>query len=81
MGSMQDRPVEGFAIRSDNAMFGVDYPHPETIFPSAIDQARALAANAHVTEDADLQAAAQWQAFTAGWRAGADDAALTGART
>ena len=36
---------------------------------------------AHVTEDADLQAAAQWQAFTAGWRAGAGDAVLTGART
>jgi integrase len=34
---------------------------------------------AHVTDDADLQAAAQWQVFTAGWRAGADGAALTGA--
>ncbi len=33
---------------------------------------------AHVTEDADLQAAAQWQAFTVGWRAGAAGAALTG---
>jgi integrase len=36
---------------------------------------------AHVTEGAGVQAAAQWQAFTAGWRAGADDAALTGTRT
>ena len=51
LGSEQDEPVEGFAIRSDNAMFGVDYPHPETIFPSAKDQARALAENPHVTED------------------------------
>lgn len=51
LGSAQDQPVEGFAIRSSNAMFGVDYPHPESIFPLAIDQARALAANPHVTED------------------------------
>jgi site-specific recombinase XerD len=35
---------------------------------------------AQVTEDADRQAATQWQAFTAGWRAEADGAALTGAR-
>jgi integrase len=28
---------------------------------------------AHVTEDADRQAAAQWQAFTAGWRLSARD--------
>jgi site-specific recombinase XerD len=35
---------------------------------------------AHVTEDADLHAAAQWRAFTDGWRA-VDGAALTGACT
>jgi hypothetical protein len=34
---------------------------------------------AHVTEDAGLHAAAQWRAFTAGWRAAADGAELTGA--
>jgi predicted TIM-barrel fold metal-dependent hydrolase len=51
LGSAHDEPLKGFAIRSDNAMFGVDYPHPETIFPSAMDQARALATNPHVTED------------------------------
>ena len=32
-------------------MFGVDYPHPETIFPSVMDQAKELVANPHVTED------------------------------
>ena len=50
LGSIHDEPLEGFRIRSDNAMFGVDYPHPETIFPSALEQARTLVANPHVTE-------------------------------
>ena len=39
----------GFTIHSDNAMFGVDYPHPESIFPNAMDT-RLLAAMPHVTE-------------------------------
>jgi integrase len=34
---------------------------------------------AHVTEDADLQAAAQWQAFTAGWQLSARGDAAAGA--
>ena len=45
-----DGADDGFRIRSDNAMFGVDYPHPESIFPNAIDNARMLAAMPHVTE-------------------------------
>jgi site-specific recombinase XerD len=36
---------------------------------------------AHVTDDADLQAAAQWQAFTVGWRLDVDDHAPAGARS
>ena len=50
LGSDHDQPLEGFSIRSDNAMFGVDYPHPETVFPSVSDQAAALVTNPHVTE-------------------------------
>jgi hypothetical protein len=45
-----DLDADGFRIRSDNAMFGVDYPHPETIFPSVIDNARTFAAMPDVTE-------------------------------
>jgi predicted TIM-barrel fold metal-dependent hydrolase len=41
----------GFAIHSENAMFGVDYPHPETIFPNVIDNARLLAGMPHVSEE------------------------------
>jgi predicted TIM-barrel fold metal-dependent hydrolase len=40
----------GFRIHSDNAMFGVDYPHPESIFPAVIDNARLLATMPNVTE-------------------------------
>ena len=29
-----------------------------------------LSTYAHVTEDAEMRAAGQWQAFTAGWRVG-----------
>lgn len=41
---------EAFTIHSDNAMFGVDYPHPESIFPNVIENARALAEMPQVTE-------------------------------
>jgi hypothetical protein len=44
----------GFHISSDNAMFGVDYPHPETIFPRVMDQARRLADMPNVS-DADAR--------------------------
>ena len=45
-----DRAEAGFTIHSENAMFGVDYPHPESIFPNVIDNARLLAAMPQVTE-------------------------------
>ena len=45
-----DRAEAGFTFHSENAMFGVDYPHPESIFPNVIDNARLLAAMPHVTE-------------------------------
>jgi predicted TIM-barrel fold metal-dependent hydrolase len=41
---------EAFTIRSENAMFGVDYPHPESIVPNVIDNARRFAAMPNVTE-------------------------------
>jgi hypothetical protein len=53
LGSADDAE-EGFTIHSENAMFGVDYPHPESIFPNVIDNARLLAGMPHVTE-ADAQ--------------------------
>jgi len=44
-------PDEGeFAIRSGNSMFGVDYPHFESIFPSTMDQVQALAHEPSMTE-------------------------------
>jgi predicted TIM-barrel fold metal-dependent hydrolase len=45
-----DKAEGGFTIHSENAMFGVDYPHPETIFPNVIDNARLLAGMPHVSE-------------------------------
>ena len=45
-----DGAEAGFTIHSENAMFGVDYPHPESIFPNVIDNARLLAGMPHVTE-------------------------------
>jgi predicted TIM-barrel fold metal-dependent hydrolase len=41
---------EGFHLHSENSMFGVDYPHPETIYPTVIDNARILATLPDVTE-------------------------------
>ena len=37
-----------------------------------------LTTYAHVTEDAEMRAAADWQAFTAGWRTGVPGAGETG---
>lgn len=51
LGSEGHQRARGFSLRSHNAMFGVDYPHPETIFPSVLDQVRELVSNPHVTED------------------------------
>jgi len=36
---------------------------------------------AHVTEDAEMRSAAQWKAFTAGWRTAGEDANAIGARS
>ena len=51
MGSAQDQPIEGFAIRSTNAMFGVDYPHPETAFPGLLRQVKEFVDHPNVSED------------------------------
>ncbi|MET0883519.1 MAG: amidohydrolase family protein [Acidimicrobiales bacterium] len=41
----------GFRIHSGNAMFGVDYPHFESIFPDTMEHVATLVGNPHVTED------------------------------
>jgi predicted TIM-barrel fold metal-dependent hydrolase len=43
-----------FRIHSDNAMFGADFPHPESIVPMVKQNVRAFAAMPHVT-DADVR--------------------------
>jgi predicted TIM-barrel fold metal-dependent hydrolase len=40
----------GFSIGADRAMFGVDYPHFETIFPGSLDQVGALVNDPAITE-------------------------------
>lgn len=45
-------PDDGrFRIDSANAMFGVDYPHFESIYPSVLDKAAVLVEHPNVTED------------------------------
>lgn len=41
--------TKGFAIRSDNSMIGVDYPHPETVYPGLFRQVKALVDHPGVT--------------------------------
>jgi integrase len=61
--------------------------HVQTTWPLTVvsrrlghaDVQTTLQLYAHVTEDADRQAAAQWQAFTAGWRLSARDDTPAGA--
>ena len=43
-----------FRIHSDNAMFGADFPHPESIVPTVKENARTFAAMPHVT-NADVR--------------------------
>jgi predicted TIM-barrel fold metal-dependent hydrolase len=43
-----------FRIHSDNAMFGADFPHPESIVPSVKENARTFAAMPQIT-DADVR--------------------------
>ncbi len=47
------QPLPGFHIGADNAMFGVDYPHFESIVPNTMDQVAGLAGDPSVT-DADV---------------------------
>jgi predicted TIM-barrel fold metal-dependent hydrolase len=45
-------PADGeFAIRAEHSMFGVDYPHFESIFPSTMDQVEALVHEPSMTGD------------------------------
>jgi predicted TIM-barrel fold metal-dependent hydrolase len=50
-GSVDRDERIGFVLRSDNAMVGVDYPHPETAYPGTLRQVKALADHPRVTED------------------------------
>ncbi len=43
-------PIAGFHIGADRSMFGVDYPHFETIFSATIDQVGQLLTDPCVTE-------------------------------
>ena len=45
-------PLPGFHIGADNAMFGADYPHFESIVPNTMDKVAGLASDPSVT-DAD----------------------------
>ena len=40
----------GFTIHSENAMFGADFPHPESIVPEVKERAREFAAMPQITE-------------------------------
>ena len=47
-------PLPGFHVGADCAMFGLDYPHFESIVPNAMDKVAGLAGDPSVT-DADVQ--------------------------
>jgi predicted TIM-barrel fold metal-dependent hydrolase len=49
-GSANRDEGTGFVLRSDNAMVGVDYPHPETVYPGLLRQVKALVDHPRVTE-------------------------------
>jgi predicted TIM-barrel fold metal-dependent hydrolase len=44
------RSTNRYGIRAGNAMIGVDYPHPETVFPVLFDEVRALVEHPDVTD-------------------------------
>jgi len=44
------QPLSGFHIGADAAMFGVDYPHFETIFPDTMENVASLAGDPSVPE-------------------------------
>jgi predicted TIM-barrel fold metal-dependent hydrolase len=50
-GSRYEPADDEFVIRADNSMFGVDYPHFESIFPSTVDQVQALVDEPSMTDD------------------------------
>jgi predicted TIM-barrel fold metal-dependent hydrolase len=50
LGSGYEPQAGEFAIRSDKAMFGVDYPHFETIYPTTMEKVALLLAEPTVTE-------------------------------
>lgn len=50
LGSLDAQERVGFSIHSDNAMFGVDYPHFESIYPSTMEQVANLTGNPHVSD-------------------------------
>ncbi len=45
------RSTRTFAIGCDNAMFGVDYPHFESVFPDTAAQVDALVAHPAITTE------------------------------
>ncbi len=50
LGTKDADDTAGFHIDSGNAMFGVDYPHFESIFPDTMEHVATLVGNPHVTE-------------------------------
>ncbi len=54
LGSRYELKPGEFAIRCANSMFGVDYPHFESIYPATGEQAALLASEPSITES-DLQ--------------------------
>lgn len=52
VGKDEDQtPREGFSIGADRAMFGVDHPHFETIFPKTREMTAHLVEHPSVSED------------------------------
>ena len=51
LGAGYDAAPGEFALRSDQVMFGVDFPHFESIYPSTKAQVAALLAESTVTKD------------------------------
>ena len=45
------QPLPGFHIGAGNAMFGLDYPHFESIVPNAMEKVAGLAGSPSVTDD------------------------------
>jgi predicted TIM-barrel fold metal-dependent hydrolase len=47
----EQQPVDGFHIGADNAMFGVDFPHFESIFPNTLDEVVTLTNDPCVSDE------------------------------